>query len=333
MYFMSRTDSSQDFETEKIEARCTFEPIILKKKKICGVTYYKDIWKILRSNRPGIVIVPEFKVITLQALAYKFLVDRRVKVVSMCDDSYDMVANGNDFTLTHTLARKLVVPFLDDLFLVDDKVFQWYSKHYGKGIWMPIIRDEKVEIPLYKEAEVISKELKANFNLDGKRVLLFVGRLVDVKNLKTLIKAVSLTTHEFTTVIIGDGPLKETLMRQAAQTGKDILFPGRFDDDQIRAWFNIGDVFVLPSTKEAFGAVTNEALLAGCFVLLSKACGSTCLINDCNGKIFDPDSPEDLANLIDESFGNLPADGDQRKNKTNLPFDEAVVKVLKQLKD
>lgn len=332
MYFMSRTDSTQDFETEKIESRCKFKPIILEKKKIFGVTYYKNIWKILRANRPEIVIVPEFKVLAIQALAYKYFIDRRVKVISMCDDSFDMVAHGNDFTFVHTLARKFVAPFLDNLFLVDEKVCQWYKNKYKKGIWLPIIRDEKIEEPLYKKAEVISNNFRTKYNLEGKRVLLFVGRLVDVKNLKTLIKAVSLTSSDFTTIIVGDGELKESLMQQASQSGKVIIFPGRFDDDQIRAWFNIGDVFVLPSTQEAFGAVTNEALLGGCLVLLSKACGSTCLLNDCNGKIFDPYNPEQLAKLIDETFVDLIDEESIKENKMSISFDEAVVNVIKQLK-
>ncbi|MDE6512506.1 MAG: hypothetical protein K2L00_10525, partial [Muribaculaceae bacterium] len=128
MFFMSRTDSSQNFDLSKIESRCRFTPDILEKGKFCGIPYHKDIWKIIRENNPDVVIVPEFKLITLQTLAYKYLFKRNMKVISMCDDSYDMVANGKDFTRTHTLARKIVTPFVDDLLLVNDKVCDWYKK-------------------------------------------------------------------------------------------------------------------------------------------------------------------------------------------------------------
>ena len=332
LYFMSRDDYSQNYKLEKIESRCRFKQNILSKGKLFGFTYYKNIWKILKGNRPSIVIVPEFKVMTLQALAYKYLVDRKVKVISMCDDSYDMVANGNDFTRTHTLARKLVSPLLDDLLLVDDKVCQWFQQHYGKGIWMPIIRDEKIEIPLYEKAQTISQRFESEFNLKDKKVLIYVGRLAEEKNLSTLIEAIGQTKEEFTTVIIGDGPMKDELLEKSRHISKEIIFPGRYDDDEIRAWFNIGDVFILPSTTEPFGAVTNEALLGGCFALISNACGSTCLIDDKNGATFDPHSTKEISELIDNSFKNIPIGQKKTGNKMNLTFNDSVVNVIKNLK-
>lgn len=332
MYFMSRSDDSQDFQVEKIDSRCEFRPHILSKKKIFGFPYYKNIWKILRDSNPDIVIVPEFKFLTIQVLAYKWLANRHIKVISMCDDSLDMVENGKDFTFIHTIARKVVVPFLDDLILVNDKVRDWYQRRYKKGIWMPIIRDEQIELPLYKSALGIAKEFETKFNLQNQKILLYVGRLVDVKNIPTLIKAIDLTKAEFTTVIVGDGPLKEDLELLANQTEKKILFVGRFDDEYVRAWFDLADVFILPSTTEAFGAVTNEALLGGCYTLLSKACGSTCLIDPNNGRLFDPESPEQLAVIIDETFNNIPKEGSKSNNLMNLTFQNAVVNVIKQLK-
>lgn len=333
MYFMSRTDSSQDFQIEKIEARCNFEPIILDKTKILGFTYFKNIWKILKANRPKIVIVPEFKMITLQVLAYKWLVDKNIKVISMCDDSYDMVVKGQDFTLKHTLARRMITPWLDDLLLADRKACEWYRQNFHKGRWMPIIRDEKVEIPLYRMAESLSSKLKSKYGLDGKKILLYVGRLADVKNISTLLKAVNLSHSEFTTVIVGDGPMRESLIKEAQDINKDIIFAGHFEDDAIRAWFNIGDVFVLPSTIEPFGAVTNEALLGGCFVLLSKVCGSQCLIDDSNGRLFDPHDFRQLSREIDGAFARIAETEDKTECRMNLTFDDAVIKVIKELND
>ena len=332
MFFMSRTDSSQNYDIDKIERRCRFTPEILEKGSFCGVRYYKNIWKLIRRNKPEVVIVPEFKLIALQALAYKYLFNRKLKVVSMCDDSYDMVANGKDFTRTHTLARKLVSPLLDDLLLVDDKVCRWFRKKFGKGQWLPIMRDEKVELPLYKEARIISDEFRTTYGLADRKILLYVGRLAEVKNISTLIKAIGMTHGDFSTVIIGDGPLRSQLQKEASETGKDIRFPGRFEDAEIRAWYNLADVFVLPSTTEPFGAVTNEALLGGCYSILSEACGSTCLIDDTNGRIFDPSSPEKLAAIIDEAFIKISKDPTRPDSRMNLTFDKAVVKVIENLK-
>lgn len=221
---------------------------------------------------------------------------------------------------------------LDDLLLVDDKVCDWYQKKYGKGIWMPIIRDEQLEIPLYEEAKSLAEKFRTEFNLQDKKVLLYVGRLAEEKNLSTLIQAVAMTKEDFVTVLVGDGPLKQELKEKALQTGKNIIFAGRFDDQEIRAWFNIGDVFILPSKLEPFGAVTNEALLGGCYALISEVCGSSCLINDSNGKTFDPHDPDKLALLLDETFSSLSDTNRKVGNRMSLTFDDAVRNVINNLK-
>ena len=58
-------------------------------------------------------------------------------------------------------------------------------------------------------------------------------------------------------------------------------------------------MLVLPSLIEAFGAVTNEALLQGCRCVISNRAGSACLIAEgSNGFICDPDSAEDIRKKI-----------------------------------
>lgn len=333
MYFMYDYDSSQNFRMDRIMRRCKFKPHILEKTRIFGITFYRKIWELIKQNKPEIVIVPEFKLISLQVLLYKYLFNRKLKVISMCDDSYDMITNGNDFTWKHSLARKIVTPLLDNLLLVDKKVCNWYKKKYHKGLWMPIIRDEKVETPLYKAAKPISDHFVEKYNLRNKKVLLYVGRLVDVKNIPMLIKALALTENSFTTVIVGDGPLMNELKEQAKDINKEIIFPGHFEDDEIRAWFNIGDVFVLPSIKEPFGAVTNEALLGGCFTIISDVCGSTCLIDSHNGIIFNPTDYVSLSKVIDQSMTRL---NDKNKtlgdNRMNITFQDGVVEIINKLK-
>lgn len=64
-------------------------------------------------------------------------------------------------------------------------------------------------------------------------------------------------------------------------------FTGRYESNELLAWYPIIDTLILPSYSEPFGAVTGEALLAGCRGIISKYCGSACLINEKNGIVFD----------------------------------------------
>ena len=331
-YFLNRKHGMQNFDMDSLYAQCSFTPCFLKTIPIFN-QYYKfctNIWSILSFEKPNVVIVPEFKILTLQVLLYKFLFFKKFKVISMCDDSYDMVSNNHDFSIIHRWARKLVVPLLDNLLLVDSRVTDWYKKHYMKGIWLPIIRDDIKESKLYKSVLPLSAEFAKKFDLINKKVLLFVGRLDPVKNLDRLLEAISNTKEEFITVIVGNGELEEKLKGMSKNINKPIVFAGRYEGDAVRAWYNIADVFILPSKQEAFGAVTNEALIAGLPCIVSRNAGSACLIYQTNGYVVDPYNVPEMASVIDHLFQRIETKNllFLRSSKMTLSFDDTIKRCI-----
>src|SRR3954470_5245006 len=102
--------------------------------------------------------------------------------------------------------------------------------------------------------------------------LLFVGRLVYYKGLHVLLDA----AHEWpgTFVIAGDGPLEPALRAQAAALGlgERVRFVGRVADEELPAYYQACDAFVLPSIArtEAFGVVQVEAMAAGLPVVSTR---------------------------------------------------------------
>lgn len=337
LYFYWERETSQNLNMEVMLQQCDFIPHYLKGINL-GATSRKfctEVWHILSRNNPAIVIVPEFQILTIQVLLYKFLFRKKFKVISMCDDSYDMLNSNNDFSIIHKYARKLIAPLVDEILLVDNRAVDWYRLNYGKGLGLPIVRDEKKERSLYEQTLPISRKLVRQFSLEGKKVLLYVGRLVEIKNISNLISAIAKTQEDFTTVIVGDGVDKERFLQEAAHVNKPIIFAGHFEDQDIRAWYNIADVFILPSYKEPFGAVTNEALLAGCYSLISEKAGSACLIkNGINGETFNPLDIDDIAKKIDKAFTaqNGVKDIRLKENRMLYSFEQIITKVFNQLK-
>lgn len=334
-YFLYKEDYSQKFDMQKQYEQCKFKVNFLNSISLFGNRSQKfctDLWSILRKNNPELVIVPEFKILTLQVLLHKWLFKKKYKVVCMTDDSYSNLV-GRTATKLHLWAQKILAPRMDDFLLVDTKVVDWYQQKYGKGIWLPIIRDEKKEIPLYENVLALSKSLAQKHNLENKKVLLFLARLELVKNVSRMLEAISKTSEDFVTVIVGSGSLENELKRQAEQISKPIIFAGRYEGDGVRAWYNVADVFILPSTWEPFGAVTNEALLAGCKCLVSDVSGSTCLINDANGKTFNPYDIDAIAKAIDETMKETTL----RKNISTRPclmtfsFEETMDRVINKI--
>jgi glycosyltransferase involved in cell wall biosynthesis len=128
--------------------------------------------------------------------------------------------------------------------------------------------------------------------------LLFVGRYHPSKNLFSLIfafKAVKNIHPELGLTLIGDGPLQSEISSLIAnlQLQGSVQILNRKSGIELEAWYYRSDIFVLPSVYEPFGAVVDEALLQGCFVVCSSQAGAKVLIDNNNGLIFDPHKGHD----------------------------------------
>ena len=97
---------------------------------------------------------------------------------------------------------------------------------------------------------------------DGRPVGLFVGRLVGYKGLDVLLQAMVGT--DLRVVIVGDGPLRESLEQQIAELhlGYRAILAGPVPDKQLPGYYQSADYFVFPSTTpaEMFGISQVEAM-------------------------------------------------------------------------
>jgi rhamnosyl/mannosyltransferase len=96
-------------------------------------------------------------------------------------------------------------------------------------------------------------------------LVLFVGRLVYYKGVEVLLEA--MTRCPGTLLIVGTGPLEAALRQSVARRGLEarVTFVGDVPDDDLPAYYQACDIFVLPSIArtEAFGIVQVEAMAAG----------------------------------------------------------------------
>lgn len=293
----------QTFDYEKIYAQFEFTPCYLKEwLRLGDRSIWGGIWKHLDEFQPDVVLVSEYGIVALMVLLHRLLKRKKYKIISICDDSYDMLAEKNEFSMLHRIARRTVVPGLDDLVLVEPKAAEWYQQRYGKGFCFPIIKQEDKARAEYARALELSKQLYQEYALEGKKVFLFVGRLVDIKNVDTAIRAFSrLDQDKNVFVIVGDGPERNKWEQLAHELNTNVIFTGRKEGQDLNAWYNVADIFVLPSYQEPFGAVTNEALLAGCYALVSNKAGSSCLIEEgVNGFTFSPMDVDGLVTRMSE---------------------------------
>ena len=152
---------------------------------------------------------------------------------------------------------------------------------------------------------------------EGKRVLLNIGRLAKEKNLEKILRVfpeLHRRLPDVQMVIIGEGPLKQTLQEQAETLGvaDSVSIVGAKPWEKIDRYYAIGDVFVSASHSETQGLTYIEAAASGLCVC---AVDDPCLLGvfrDGVSAVLSGDSDEQLLESLMLSFS--PVGGRIRRN-------------------
>ena len=118
--------------------------------------------------------------------------------------------------------------------------------------------------------------IRAEHNIpEDSFVILYCGRLSREKGLPVLLGAYQqISSPETTLVLVGDGNLKQSLLEHpVARSNESVRFLGFQTRTEIARSYAMADVLVLPSLRETWGIVVNEALCFGLPVIVSEAAG------------------------------------------------------------
>jgi glycosyltransferase involved in cell wall biosynthesis len=103
-------------------------------------------------------------------------------------------------------------------------------------------------------------------------LVLFAAKLQPWKRPLDVIMAVERAECEANVIVIGDGPIRDEVGRLVA--GRPwVRALGFVNQGEIGEWFGAADVFVLPSDREPWGVVVNEAMAAGAVPIVSDRVG------------------------------------------------------------
>lgn len=216
-----------------------------------------------------------------------------------------------DFSLNYNVHRAIISepPFvfshplwLHSLrFSLQDKK---YTKHIEKFF---VMGEDYVEyfknksskwdvIPFQYCTEWVDRTKEPN-KFDRLRIL-YVGSLSKRKNVRLLLNA----CKEIANVeigIIGDGEERGKLDDMSHDMLPPVHFYGSLPMNEIPEEMQKYDVLVLPSLYDGWGAVVNEALTLGLYVVCSDKCGAKMLLNnETNGIVFQSDNKNDLYNAL-----------------------------------
>ena len=326
--FLVRNNLNQGFKQDILLKEATYEYEYLDNSvRIFKRRINKGYWNIIHKFNPDIIFASEFGPSLIAVWSYKIVHNSSYKIFTLCDDSEDIFLKCKS---VRKYSRNFFSSKIEGIICVNPKVSQDFISIGAKSaIYFPIIRDEKKYSKQLSSLSSITESYIKNWNLKEKINILFVGRLAKVKYLDGLLKIFSQLSCEqkakCNLLFVGDGSEKNNLLQLAEGYGisKYLILAGRYENEDLLAWYNIGSFFILPSLYEPFGAVTGEALMAGMPALISNKAGSSCLISDNAGVIFDPLVPTEfessLVSMINKS-DVTPEKGFLRKNLISIPF-------------
>jgi D-inositol-3-phosphate glycosyltransferase len=127
-------------------------------------------------------------------------------------------------------------------------------------------------------------QARAALGLDGRPLVLYVGRVAPIKGLDVLLDAIArlrAAGHPLRLLVVGgerDEPLDghEAALRRRAEAlrlGDAVTFAGAQPQPALRAYYRAADVTVLPSYYESFGMVALEAMACGSPVVATRVGG------------------------------------------------------------
>lgn len=123
--------------------------------------------------------------------------------------------------------------------------------------------------------------LRREFNLAaGRPVILFASKLQPRKHADHLLEAYARLCgrgagREPYLIIVGDGEQRAGLEARAGELALEgVRFAGFRNQSELPGLLALADVFVLPSRHEPWGLIVNEAMAAGCAVVVSNEVGA-----------------------------------------------------------
>ena len=249
--------------------------------------------------KPNVVFTSSFGIWTLLAVLLKPIGRWRVVI------AYEGCSPGVDYrnSLLRLTLRRMLVAAADACVT---------NSHAGKAYLTEFLKAkandvfvEPYEIPVPEAFSLIEGSAEQGHKSLNHPIFLFVGHIVPRKGLNFLLEACAILRaqgySDYTVLVVGDGSQQEELTAfcESHDLVNCIKWEGRVEYDLIGSYFQMADVFVLPTLEDTWGVVVLEAMLFGKPILCSNGAGTSELIEHGeNGYVFEPQDSETLAKLM-----------------------------------
>ena len=184
--------------------------------------------------------------------------------------------------------------YIDKVFAMGDDAVKYFKSVYNGWSVTPFIYCTDFQY-------VVNKRTKANVNF------CFVGSLSCRKSPKCIVKAADMLHENVNITYIGGGEEEGKIRKFIAnRQNLKVQILGFQNMNKIPVLLAEQDVLILPSSYDGWGAVVNEALQAGLYVICSDKCGAKDLLcNSLCGSVFESGNIVDLSKKMKYCIDNI----------------------------
>ena len=214
-----------------------------------------------------------------------------------------LLAMPDGWGLKGFLKRKYLKMIFEncDAFLCIGKENKEFYRQHGVAEEKLFSMPYTVDNDFFRSHALLASKNKQSFRdslglASGHPIVLFVGKLTARKNPNILFDAFLELDHGKLKnpylLYVGDGIMRAELENTGGELRDRIRFLGFKNQTELPAYYDLADVFVLPSEREPWGLVVNEAMNCSTAVIATQECGVS-------------------ADLIDSSCGYVVPSGDK----------------------
>lgn len=178
------------------------------------------------------------------------------------------------------------------------KYLEYYGANKNKIFKYPFTSINNEDIVNEEIIDNINKkkELKRELGVNEDKVILAIGQFIYRKGFDILIKALDSISNDAACYIIGGKTTEEYYNLIKSNSNNKIYFIEFQKKEIVKKYYQIADVFVLPTREDIWGLVINEAMANGVPVITTDRCiaGIELIEDNVNGYII---KNEDILSL------------------------------------
>ena len=241
------------------------------------------IFKLLRLDKPKAVLLSQF-LYEADFVTYLACLVLRIPIWIRHETQDEAFKRSRLKRMLRSLAYHVIYRGVSRAFSIGELNREHLLRHGmkpGQLTSAPYCVDSTIPAMTDEAKPAVRRDVRTKLGVGSENTLvLFSGKLIPKKDPGLLLEAFALLSpsrrNSTRVVYLGSGALADELKAAAARFAGHVSFAGFVNQREIPGYYLAADILVLPSRRmgETWGLVVNEALHAGCGVVVSDAVGS-----------------------------------------------------------